>query len=154
ILFLAAVVPWLAPAPRGSAGDERPPGRAQKLPPDLGVVYQSGGSFVALRPPDLLDPAPVEQLPPGMRGRLGKVRKEADQALGLGVSAMERLTVLMPSVMAQPVYVVCTAVPYDRDALRRDIGKGLEEVKEKGRTLYVPPGRDGDALYPIDDRTY
>jgi hypothetical protein len=153
-LLLAAVVPWLAPAPRGSAGDERPPGRAEKLPPDLEFVYQSGGSFVALRPHDLLDTALLKQLPPGMQDRLGKVLKESDKALGLRVSAMERVSVLMPSVMAQPVFVVRTPVPYDRDALRRDIGKGLEEVKEKGRTLYLAPGRDGDSLYPIDDRSY
>src|SRR5947208_3226141 len=52
-LILGTLVVSAAPAPRTSAEDERPPAKPGKRPADLDFVFETGCSFVALRPNDL-----------------------------------------------------------------------------------------------------
>ena len=66
-VLLGALVIGSTPSPRTSAEDRRddklPDPKPAKLPADLDFVYESGNSFVAVRPNEVLDASPVKQLP-------------------------------------------------------------------------------------------
>ncbi len=156
MLLLGAFVVGVAPAPRTDGEEKRPPARAEKLPADLDFIYESGSSFVSLRPGDLLDAAPLKQLPPRLKRELERMGTEAQRHFGIPVSDMERVSFLLPDEPQEgPIAVVRTLKAYDRDAvLRSALGEGFRPEKFKGFSLFTGKEVGEVTLCAIDAQTF
>ena len=157
VLFLGALVVGVLAAPRTNGDDQRAPAKPEKLPADLDFVFDSGSSFVALRPGDLLESAPLKQLPPRLTKDVARVLSDAKTLFGLPVSDVERVTFLLPTSGArEPVAVVRTHKAYDRDeVLKATVGADARSEKYKGFGLATQGERRGGlSLCAIDAQAY
>jgi hypothetical protein len=159
-VLLGALVVGVTPTLRTVAEDKKddkvPDAKPAKLPADLDFVYESGTSFMAVRPNDLLDSAPIKQVPPRVRRELDRMTAEAPRSVGLAVTEMERVSILLPTApMSEPVAVVRTAKAFDRDAVVRSVsGPDGRTEKYKGHTLQESRERHGMCLCTIDAQTF
>ncbi len=153
-ILLAALVSL--PNLRLAAEDEKQPAREEsKRPADLQFVFESGGTFVTVRPNELLAATPLKQLPERLKRQLTGELEQAERVLGIAVADIERLTVLLPVIPEdRPVLVVRTRKAYDENALlQATIGAGFRREKYKGFTLCTTRG-GGKGTCLIDGQTF
>jgi hypothetical protein len=155
ILVLGLLVTGSTLAPR-TAAEEKRPAKPEKLPADLSFVYESGDSFVALRPGDLLDSAPLKKMPPRVKEQLKKEAEHVQQHLGVALADIERVSILLPSDRTPgPVVVVRTLKNFDREAvLGRLLGAEPRQEKYRAFTLFTSKGREAMSLCTIDAQTF
>jgi hypothetical protein len=152
MLLLGALMVGVTPTPPSSAEDKAPE-KPEKLPTDLAFVYESGGSFVTVRPADLLDASPLKNLPPRAKRELERMSSDAQRFIGLSIADVERITVVMPSA-PEPVVIVRTIKAYDSDAVLKIVGPDARAEKYKGYSLQGQREQQGMSVCTIDDKTY
>jgi hypothetical protein len=155
MLVLGLFVTGSTHAPRTTAEEKRP-AKPEKLPADLSFVYESGEGFLALRPGDLLDSAPLKKMPQRVKEELKKTAEGVQAHLGVALADIERVSILLPSGRASgPVVVVKTLKNFDRDAvLGRLLGEERRQEKYRAFTLFTSRGGEAMSLCPIDAQTF
>jgi hypothetical protein len=160
IVLLGALVFGVTSARRTAAEDKKeekqPDAKPAKLPADLDFVYESGNSFVAVRPNELLESAPLKQVPARLRRDLDRMTAAAPRSIGLAITDIDRVSILLPTApTSEPVAVVRTAKAYDRDAVIRAVaGPDQRSEKYKGYTLQESKERHGMCLCAIDGQSF
>ena len=134
--------------------EEKRPVKPEKLPADLSFVFDTGTSFVAVRPGDLLESAPLKKLTPRVKEELKRTTDRTQKYLGIAIADVERLTFLLPAPPEiDPVIVVRTLKPYDRDAVLKAMQLGDKQEKYRGLTLFAGRAED-PSLCVIDGQTF
>ena len=156
MLMLGALVVGIAPAPRTDAEEKKAAVKPEKLSADLDFVFESGCNFLAVRPNELLDSVPLKLLPQRLKRDLERATDHVKQFLGLTVADLERVTVLLPSsIENDPVFVVRTLKPYDRQAvLNLAVGAEARQEKYRGLTLFSSKEREGITVGTLDAQTF
>jgi hypothetical protein len=111
-------------------------------PADLEMIPADAAVVVSFRPADMW----AHDLVKPLRDKLGKdaavMVAEVSKHLGTPPEEIERLTLVMPTLMAEePVVLVSVGKPYDRTRVAAVAGKEAKEETFKGRTLFVSPPR-------------
>jgi hypothetical protein len=122
----------------GDAADEK-----EKLPADLAFVPADALGFVSLRPADFWK----GELGSAIRKKSGKDFEElaAESVKGLGVrfDRIERFTFVMIDPRNEPMMLVKTVEPFERDKFVPEAFKEGTQEKYRGRTLYNIGNRRG-----------
>jgi hypothetical protein len=136
------------------ADDEAPARKKQELPPDLQRISADAGGFVSVRVADLWDSDLVKPSREKMGDELTRAEQQFRAGFGVSLSDIDRVTLVLvtplPDAREEPLTVVVTRKPYDRDKILGALGKAEEQTVEE-QTLYVG---DGQALQLIDKRTF
>jgi prepilin-type processing-associated H-X9-DG protein len=122
----------------GDAADEK-----EKLPPDLAVVPAEALGILSIRPADFW----AGELGAGIRKKLGKdfgaLTAESLEGMGVHFDRIERLTFVLIDPRNEPLALVKTLEPFERDKFVPARFKEATRETYKDRTLYVLGARRG-----------
>jgi hypothetical protein len=124
------------------------------LPADLALLPTDAAVLLGFRPADLWTSEFGKPVREKMAKEVADAASELERLVGSPPEQIERLAVAVLSFGGgTAVAIVNVKKPYDRPALiKRTAGDKAKEETYKGRTLYV--GAGGDAVCPLDERTY
>jgi hypothetical protein len=146
-LFVLAVLPLLAL-----------PLRAADFPADLASVPGDAAAFVHVRVADLWKGDAMAEVRKLVKKAGPDALKAFDQRFLPAPSSIDRVTVIVfPPAGGgrgpEPVVVVATSEPFDRDKMLKAAFKESAERKEGGHAYTVDP-KSGIAIHVLDDKTF
>jgi hypothetical protein len=133
----------------GGAGEEK---AAEGLPADLACISPAVEGFACLHVAELWDSKPLASVREKLAGQINKELK-LQRGLGVAVEQIDRLTLVAPVFrdLEEPVLLVVTRRPYDRDRVLATVGDKAEKKAIGDRTVYAGGRR---AVCLLDDRTF
>jgi hypothetical protein len=142
---------------RAAAGEDAPPGRV-KLPADLDLVPRDAPGFGSIRVAELWtsDEAAslrklVEETP-----EISQMLTIMEKAVGLKITDIERVTLIAPppDSRAQPIFIVSTVKPFDRDKVLGKLVPDAKEMKTAGGKSYFTSTEGRAAVSLVNNRTF
>jgi prepilin-type processing-associated H-X9-DG protein len=123
------------------------------MPLDVALVPPDAAVVMGFRVADLWIGDYAKPVREKMAKEAGQIAQALEKELGFPPEQIDRLTLMVLSFgPGTEVFVVTLKKPQDRAQIVKRAGAKAREEKYKGRTLYI--GTNGDAVCPLDDRTY
>ncbi len=125
LLLAGALLVWLPATTEGAEAA------------DVEMIPADGALLLSFRPADLWGHALLRPVRDKLGKGAGMAVAELEKHLGATPEQMERLTLLAPALMSEPLVLVGLNKPYDKAKLAALAGKEAKEETFKGRTLFV-----------------
>jgi hypothetical protein len=137
--------------PLGSAGGKLRDKDRTALPPDLALIPSDAFGFIHVRVGEGEKAAVKRLIEQFQKDRPG-LKKLLEKRLGVPLEDVERLAVLLVSPNDdQPLWIVTTARPYDRDKLLKALVPGPKKNDYRGTVYYTSKKAGRTAVQPVND---
>jgi hypothetical protein len=156
LLAILAMAAWTDLAGRAAAEEAAPPGRAA-LPPELALVPRDAPGVISIRVADVWNSDAAAPWRKMIKDEpdLAMMQMFLEKALGLSVTDLDRAVLIIPppDSHVQPIFVIRTGKPFDKDKVLGALVPGAKEEKVGGMS-YFPKPNGRDALAVVNERVF